>query len=233
MSQLPLNILPRLAYTPENFLLHGGIQKLYMETVSTACNGDAFSVAYIVGSPRSGKTHLGIMLAAALSSRRIYPRLVEGEALAKFIEDQELQCPPNGRCHAAIIDNAERYFQTIEPGQSGPFVNFVERLRKESGALIFLSSQELAALPCDEHVTSRLIPGSGLHIAPPDTEDLKELIAKMARQRGLSLSERKVQFLVVRLGRSVSSIEDYLDRLTHLSTTLSQSIKFPLLSDAI
>jgi chromosomal replication initiation ATPase DnaA len=203
------------------------------ESLLSLCTRQAFSVAYLVGDSRSGKTHFSIMLAAALAARQLYPRIVEGQKFAAFLSEQEQISTEQDRYRYVIVDDAERYFLDIIPGLSGPFVNYVERLRKEQGSLIFLSSSEINRLPCDEHVVSRLMPGNGFRIDPPGTDDLRELVQIMAKQRGLSLSSRKVQFLVVRLGRSVAAIEDYLDRLTHLSSTLGASIKFPLLSDAI
>lgn len=96
-----------------------------------------------------------------------------------------------------------------------------------------LSGASIESFPCDEHIKSRLTPGMGFSIGAPSEDELSELLQLMARQRGINLSDRKVDFLSRRIGRDIASMEEYLEKVSHLSGILGKSIKFPLLSDAI
>ncbi len=227
-GQLPLNISPRLPYSAENFLAHDGIESL-VELCTKAVNGESFKIFFIVGNPRSGKTHLSIALTDIFSRSGFYPRLIDGRDLAcrlaevSTVDSREV----------LIVDDAQEYLYDIQPGQSGPLVNAIEIYRRAKASIIFLSSKELEEFSFDEHIRSRLIPGGGLTIRPPAAEHLPRLIELMAKQRGIKLTEKKVTFLLKRLDRNIKEIEEYLERVNYLSQLFGRSIKFPLLSDAL
>jgi chromosomal replication initiation ATPase DnaA len=60
-SQLPLQIVTRVRYAPENFYAHSGVQGV-IEGSRALFARDGFGMAFISGSHRSGKTHLSIFL---------------------------------------------------------------------------------------------------------------------------------------------------------------------------
>jgi len=62
---------------------------------------------------------------------------------------------------------------------------------------------------------------------------MPRLVEMLATQRGIRLKERKIDFVVRRLGRDIGAVERYFDRVRHLADVLGQSVKFPVLSDAI
>jgi chromosomal replication initiation ATPase DnaA len=99
--------------------------------------------------------------------------------------------------------------------------------------LILLSREPLDHFEFDEHVRSRLIPGNGFEISPPEESDMPKLIDTIARQRGISLKDRKIDFIVRRLGRDIGALERYFDRVRHLADVLGQSVRFPVLGDAL
>jgi chromosomal replication initiation ATPase DnaA len=228
MDQLPLNISPRLPYTPEGFLIHDGVAGI-IALCRTGMQADGFKLFFIQGGARSGKTHLSIELTDLLMKEGLYPRLVDGRDLAAKLPE----LIPNDHRDILIVDDAQQYLQTVNEGESGPLVSCIELYRKARAGIIFLSTKELSDFPFDEHIRSRLVPGGGLSIKPPAPEYLSDLINRMARQRGIKLSERKIGFLMKRLDRNIQEIEEYLERVNYLSSVFGSSIKFPLLSDAL
>ena len=230
MPQLSLNITPCLAYAPGNFLLHHGARSAY-ENCRALLGSEGFRVCFIVGGRRCGKTHFSIKLADTLMSSGCCPHIIEGSQCQDWIvghSDYEF-C----REDVVLIDDAERFLETLKPGGSGTLVAFIEKLRVKSSALVFFSALSLDEFSFDEHVRSRLMPGNGFSIGQPDAGDMAELIQLMARQRGIALSDRKVRFLEKRIDRDIPSVEAYLERLTGLSRLMGKPIRFPLLGDAI
>lgn len=228
MNQLPLNIAHCLAYSPDNFVCHAGVAGI----VDYLRSAQGFTVLYVTAGARRGKTHLSIKLADQLTSQGRYPRLSEGRDFARLV-DEFIVSGAVGSHEFFIVDDAQEYLLTVTPGNSGPFVSFFELLRKAGAGIVFLSATAIEALPCDQHVTSRLIPGAGFEIGDPAEEDIAPLIDKMAKQRGLALKEREVAYLLKRIGRDIPSIEQYFQKLQYLSQVLNRSIRFPLLSDAV
>ena len=230
MSQISLNITPCLAYSPDNFLLHRGVEALFHEIISLLRRPE-FRLCFVSGGPRCGKTHFSIKLADALMRGGYCPRLLEGAQAEHWIRAHLGQ--PFHAEDVLIIDEAEVFLSSIQPGGSGEIVALIERLRVSQAALVFLSRAGTAAFGFDAHLRSRLDAGAQFQIGAPAAEDISALLERMARQRGLALSQRKVGFLERRLGRDIGSLEEYLERVQTLSRALGQPIRFPLLGDAI
>jgi chromosomal replication initiation ATPase DnaA len=228
-SQLSLNITPRHAYAAENFVVHEGVAQAF-EHFSTRAGSGGFVVGYIQGGRRSGKTHFSIRLAEALSNRGIFPRLVEAADFKTLLADVSA---PIGCDDVFLIDDAHTYLETLQPGDSGPLVAFVERLRAARATLIFFGDRDLADYAFDEHVGSRLVPGQGHFLGSPAESDMPKIINAVAKQYGMKLSEKKLGFIQRRVGRDVAAVEDYFQRLLHLSQVLGRPIKFPLMSGAV
>jgi len=228
--QLPLQMVTRVRYAPENFLIHSGMVGV-VEGCRSLFARDAFSLAFISGSPRAGKTHLSIFLIDALEKLARFPRLLEGGELGRFLTTSEGESFTSE--DVFVVDDAHAYLSSLRPGDSGPFVSFVERLRVARAGLVLLSAEPLDRFSFDEHVRSRLVPGSGLIVEAPAESDMPALIDMMARQRGIKLKERKIGFIVRRLGRDIGALERYFDRVQHLADVLGQSVRFPVLGDAL
>jgi len=228
---LPFRIRHRLAYSPDNFFLHDGVAPL-VDSLNSALIEPRFQLFFIYGGPRSGKTHLSVFLTSLLTKLGKFPHLLDGAHAKDSLRERSLS-PRSFSGEVVIVDESERYFQSLPPGESGSFVDLIERIRLDQGKVVFLGATRIGELLCDQHVTSRLGPGAGYEMGIPAESDLEPLIAGMARQRGINLSSRKASFLSPRLNRSIEAIEEYLDRVAMLSSTLSASVDFPLLADAM
>ena len=224
--QIPLNLTPRLPYSPHGFLVHEGVHAI-VHTFTQALTTPRFDIFFVHGASRRGKTHLSIKLFDIAAEGGRYPKLYDGAELSKSLVEVSGEAP------VVLVDNADKLLMQLLPGDSGPFVSLVERLRTASAKLVLLSATEMNELPCDEHIMSRIAPGAGHHLELPAESELVPLGQLMAKQRGLILTERKVKYLLRRLGRDIREIEDYFDRVNYLSSLFGQQVKMPLLADAI
>lgn len=230
MNQLPLDIQERIPYEPNQFIMHGGVASIYDELLALM-NRNEFRIAFVHGDSRTGKTHLSLKLADDLIGRGRVPHLYEADAQGSFLTRPNIATL--GHQDVFLIDNAELYLNTLLPGNSGAMVRFIEELRVASAAVIFFSSTPLSDLSADEHVLSRFIPGQGFTIRDPWPQDMPELLEAMARQRGRSLTERKITFLEKRLPRSFAAMEHYLERLGYLSRLSGKPATLSILGKAI
>ena len=231
MEQLPLVLTPRLAYRPESYLLHSGVRYLHQKVVNEILQ-ERFSVMYIFGSHRSGKTHFSLRIALDASVKGIYPILVEGADLGREIEELENRSPI-GADNLFIVDDVDDYFLGSDFTDSGAFVHLVECLRTRNASLLLMSSRTADSLPVDEHVRSRLLPGEGYVMGRPAEEEMLELLSVMAQQRGIVLKERKWTYLLRRLQLDIPSIERFLDRLLQLSNGQEKTVRYSMLRDAL
>jgi chromosomal replication initiation ATPase DnaA len=229
--QLNLNIIPRLPYTPENFTIHSGAAEAY-DSFLSVIKTNGYSIMWLQADARSGKTHFSVRMVKDALDLHKYPRLIEGKNFAEFLAKdfarEEFQDD-----QVFIVDDSETYFETIMPGGSGSFVNFIEHLRQKSAHVVFISARNINSFSCDDHILSRLKAGLISAINSPSGEDMPALIRQMSRQRGLSLTDKRVEYLSKRMRREIPYLENYLDRVSHLSSVLSRSLTRPVLANAL
>lgn len=231
MSQLPLQIVPRRAYSARNYLKHSGVRSAF-EQLLVFLSQPGFRIASVEGAPRVGLTHFSIALAQALSEKGQFPRLVEGADFFEWANERRQQQGEDPG-EIVIVDDGDQYLGNIAANDGGHFVSIVESLRRSRSALVMLMHVPYSECGCDDHVLSRLRAGELIRIAGPADDDMVELIGQMANQRGINLSRRNQQYLAKRLPRDVSSIDDYLERAQQLAQLSGQGFKLPVLSDAI
>lgn len=230
MQQFDLNLASNITYKPQGFVMHSGVSKTF-ESCQAIINNPNYFLINIIAKPRYGKTHLAIKLCDHFLKLGLLPQLLDGQNLAPWlIKVSELSLTPND---LIIIDDAHTYLSQINPGDSGPFVTFVETLKRSGAKLIMFFNPEFYQLPCDEHVTSRLKFGLDLGIEVAAESELEVMIRVMARQRGVKLSDLQILHIARRIKRDLPAIEKYLEKLIRLSQVFGKSIKIPLINDAI
>lgn len=191
-----------------------------------------FSLIIVEGPSRSGKTHLSLYLAGILAEAEQFPFIIEGERVAEWFRSSHSAKTLSSR-DVLLIDDSDSYLMGLTEEQRGEFVTLVEDYRQACATIVLLSSSDLNTLNSDGHVLSRVRAAEQYKIIGAAPDEAATIIEHMASQRGLKLSQKKVSYLVKRLGRGMGEVEDYFDRLDYLSRVLGSSIKFPLLSDAL
>lgn len=227
--QLGLNLVERLAYSADKFLVHSGVLDA-LEQSSSGYKLQRFILGFIVAEARAGKSHLAVKIANDYSAHDFIVHAVEGPEFTKFLQSPMIT---SDRRSLVIVDDSDHYFSNLDKLRSGEFVNFIESQRTQRGVIIFLSRKHYLSFNLDEHVSSRLRSGLALQIADPEAGELAEILELMARQRGLALTPHKIKYLVQRLGRDIASVESYLDRIIEMAKLEGKPIKFSLLSEGL
>lgn len=206
-------------------MLHAGAAELYRRCVGQLASSSAFTICHIIGPEGSGKTHFSVKLAEEFSTRGVTVRVYEG-ALA---EAHAAASSPPGQRSLFLIDDIDCYFE--QAADSGEFISLVEKLRLTRAALALFSRRSAAELKADEHARSRIRPGEGFVMGPPGEEDLPLLVATMARQRGMLLSPRKIEFLARRVPRDIRAIAAALDQLSYVQHASGSASSFRTLDE--
>ncbi len=225
MEQLALGLIPKLLYDAAAFIPHSGVRPV-CDAVSNMVAKGGFSLFYVLGAPRSGKSHFAVWIASETSARGRATVLLDGQDL-----EQQLPCAENS--DVVVIDDLDRYFSRPAYSDSGAFVHLVEKLRVRGSHLILFAGKPRTELPVDEHISSRLIPGEGYFINPPAEEEMGTILSAMALQRGIMLKERKRRFLLNLLNRDTAAVEAFLDRVREISTGQERAVGYSLLRKAL
>jgi len=202
MEQIELEIVPRLAYRADTFLLHQGVAGISRDIIKIL-SGFEFKPQFILGAPRSGKTHLSLYLQMELEARERPTQLIEAGTIPTF----DLARANMQSGSVLIVDDLQQYLKNLGPGQSGPFVNFYEACKRNLVGLVFLSSEAPGSFPVDEHIRSRLLAATFFEIGRPSDEDMTKIIECLCLQRGLAYKPRKLEGISKRTGRSIEEIE--------------------------
>lgn len=231
MSQLSLPMTGRRVYEPARFLVHSGL-RAFERQCRTELVQPRFVILYGVFGPRSGRSHFGVYLADWFHSTGGSVHCYEG---AQFVEASRTQFDSLSLQNDSllVVDRAEECLTDIPVGGSGPFVAAVEELRRKGVSVLMLSDRPITEFACDEHVLSRLKPALGEPIGGPADDEIVPLIQIMAAQRGFRFSERKCSYLAKRLGRSITDIDGYLERLDLLARSRGVSVGLGMLGEAL
>jgi chromosomal replication initiation ATPase DnaA len=235
MKQLPLRLPRRIPYDGEHFFSHSGVTPLEMAVIESA-RVPRFSLLWLVGSARSGKTHLALSCARLLLSHNAYPRLIEGKDFEDFSRKElflQKDEGPHMKKEVLLIDDIDNYLTQCAGGSSGPFVHVVESFRARGGCIIGFARCAHHMLLCDEHVMSRLNASLMMSLGHPSRGELPPLIELLARQRGIVLSEKKIHYIASRVAPTCKDIEDTLEKLDDLEEVTRQGFGFSLLGDAL
>ena len=240
-SQLPLSITPRLPFKSSNYVVHSGVSKI-VEGATKLVSQNNFQLIFIEGGKTSGKTHLSVYLADKLANKDRYPRIIDGlefkhslDFINSNFDSAIFNKEKNNTSSESflIIDSAEEYFETVSPVDEGKFVTFIEKLRKLNLPVIFISAKSIESLKCDVHIMSRLKSSISFLIEDPNEEEMRNIVNSMILQRGLKLKDKKLDFLMKRLPRSIHDVTNYLERLDTLMSIKSAKADFGTLGDAI
>jgi chromosomal replication initiation ATPase DnaA len=230
MEQISLNIIPKLQYSLANFVLHSGVKDAFLSLQGLSLS-DSFAAAFIYGPERSGKTHLSMALTEWLATQGQSAQVLSGLDIPAYC--YEIDSTATLKPQVLIVDDSQSYFVSVEAGGSGQFVSIFEWAKRSNIKLVILSSAEHSEFPCDNHIMSRIRSAAQLTISAPAEDDVSQVIAILAKQRGFKLQPRSLEFIRRRLGRDIASLERYLDRLMHLAHVLGRSIKSGLINDAL
>lgn len=224
--QLPLELGFADSTCFENYYQQGN-EELLTALKSTVTEIEPWLV-FVYGAEGSGKSHLlyaTLKLAQqqglsamfiALSNPSLSPEMIEA------LDPQKLIC----------IDDVNQWSGQVE-AERALFALF-EKVRANKGKLIISSSQPPDRSGFElKDLVSRL--GSGLvySVQPLDDEQQHQAIKLRAKQKGLTISEDAINFLLRRTSRDTKELFSILDEIDRASLIEKRRITIPFLREKL
>ena len=207
--QLTLKLSQLLRYSSDSFVEHEGVRSI-VKAVEKLATQRRFSMLYIEGGGASGKTHLGVYLAGRIQELGRSVRFVAADELgAWFLE--ELPRDPLRAGEVVIVDDADLFVS--RQGDSRVIGDLVEQLQSRKGMFLMLGSSPLQGLANSGKNPSGLDAALSLVLSVPEEAMVDALLATIAKQRGLKLSESKRSYILRRIPHTLPALVEYADRL--------------------
>ena len=231
-SQLPLQLVQPLRYSSSAYLVHRGVADVVNSLVTLAYQR-VFSLAYVRGPLKSGKTHTGVFLVGHLKEKGKPARLIARDEIASWYES-ELRSQPLREGETIVLDDGDLLLEELSRNnQSGIFMDLTENLSQVDGTLVILGSVSPERIECTKQIRSRL--NSGLHLVlegPADAE-LDSLLNFITKQRGLHLSDSKRAYILRRVSRTLQALVECVEKVEETGDFSSSSTSFTVLADAV
>jgi chromosomal replication initiation ATPase DnaA len=231
-AQLPLQLVQPLRYSSSAFLVHRGVVGVVNGVVTLAYQR-VFSLTYVQGSPKSGKTHLGVYLVGHLQSKGKPARMIACEDVSDWYTEgfggEALRVG-----ETIVIDDGDTFLEDISnTSQSGVFMDLTEQLHRVDGTLVILGAKSPEKIACTKQIKSRL--NSGLHLVTgdPHEEDLDALLNFITKQRGLQLSDSKRSYILRRVTRTLPALVECVEKVEETGDFSSTRTSFHVLADAV
>jgi chromosomal replication initiation ATPase DnaA len=156
------------------------------------------TVLQLAGPPGSGKSHL-----AAIWAERAEARTIEAGAIGM------VSVPELAQASALVIEDIDR-----GPLDEPALFHLVNRAREARTSILFTSARALdPALVATADLLSRLRRAPLVALGPPDDILLRAVFAKLFGDRQLVVDPNVVEYLVVRIERSLARAADLVSAL--------------------
>lgn len=231
---LPFNVDPLFSF--ENFIV-GPDNRATYDAVRQFCReiGESVSMV-IIGDPGTGKTHLLSAVARdqyCTKGLHVYfcaEQIIHFFANEKYKEDGFKIVSQFQNYSLFILDELEKldgHFLTQE------FIIYLfNMIRSNRGRMLFgsrINPEQMTGLRSE--LKSRLLWGKVIQLKEPGDNALGMVMRKIALDRNIKLSDDLVNFLTMRLPRSLSEYVRVIDTLDRQSSRLSRNIAIPLAKD--
>jgi len=231
-AQLPLQLVQPLRYSSSAFLVHRGVVNVITSLVTLAYQR-VFSLAYVQGASKSGKTHTGVYLVGHLKERRKPARLLGRDEVAAWYQS-EFRAQPLREGETIVLDDGDLLLEDLSRNnQSGIFMDLTEQLSQVDGTLVILGSVGPEKIECTKQIRSRLNSGLHLVLEEPADAELDTLLNLITKQRGLQLSDSKRGYLLRRVSRTLPALVECVEKVEETGDFSSASTSFTVLADAI
>ena len=231
-AQIPLQLVQPIRYSSGSFLVHRGVADL-VTSVEALSYQRVFSLSYIQGAQKSGKTHLGVYLVGHLQSRGRSARMVASEGVADWYA-HGFDGEPLQEGETIVIDDGDIFLEKIsKSSQSGIFMDLTEQLYRVDGTLVILGACGPENLACSKQIKSRLNSGLHLVMGGPAEADLDMLLNIITKQRGLQLTESKRSYLLRRVTRTLPALVECVEKVEEPGDFSSSRTSFTILADAV
>ena len=232
VAQLPLQLVQPLRYSSSAYLVHRGVSDIITSLEALAYQR-VFSLAYVQGGPKCGKTHLGVFLVGYLQAKGKAARMVSREELAEWYAS-EFRSAPLKPGETVVLDDGDVVLEAIsQTNQSGIFMDLTEKLIQMDGTLVIMGAATPEQISCTKQIRSRLNSGVHLVLEGPTEEELDTLLNLITKQRGLQLSEAKRGYILRRVSRTLPALVECVERVEEPRELSSTRTSFNVLADAV
>lgn len=231
-SQLPLQLVQPLRYSSSAYIVHRGVADVITSLVTLAYQR-VFSLAYVQGALKSGKTHTGVYLVGHLKEKRKPARLIARDEIASWYES-EFRSHPLREGETIVLDDGDLLLEELSRNnQSGIFMDLTENLSQVDGTLVIMGSVSPDTIECTKQIRSRLNSGMHLVLEGPADAELDSLLNFITKQRGLHLSDSKRAYLLRRVSRTLPALVECVEKVEETGDFSSSSTSFTVLADAV
>lgn len=232
VAQLPLQLVQPLRYSSSAYLVHRGVADV-ISSLETLAYQSVFSLAYVRGGSRCGKTHLAVYLVGHLAAKRKPARMVSREEIAEWYAT-EFRAIPLRQGETIVLDDGDQVLEEISrTNQSGIFMDLTEKLSQVDGTLIIVGAAAPEALSCTKQIRSRLDAGVHLVMEGPADDELDALLDMITKQRGIQLSESKRGYILRRVARTLPALVECVEKVEEPRELSSTRTSFHVLAEAV
>lgn len=213
MQQLLLELAPPPPPTLENFF--AGRNGAALEALRSVLEG-AERFVFLWGPGGSGKTHLLRGFAAAAGA-------------AAYIPAATLDWSGTEELRAAAVDDVAR----LDPAAQVVAFDLCNRLRAAGGALVASGDAPPAGLDLRADLRSRLASGIVIQLHPLSDEEKACALRRHAADRGITLGEEPIRYLLTHCDRDMGTQIAVLEALDRYSLERKRPITLPLVREAL
>ncbi|MGP9822305.1 HdaA/DnaA family protein [Salinarimonas sp. NSM] len=211
MRQLPLDLAGTPSHAEEDFLVGPSNEAAYAAIEAWPRWSDP--VLRLEGPPGSGKTHLGAIWAARAGPVRIAARLVREEDV-----------PQLAAAGAILVEDAD-----AGPLDEPALFHLLNRVRERGGSVLITAASPPEAWGITTRdLLSRLRLAPVARLAAPDDGLFKAVLVKLFLDRQLVVDTRVVDYLAVRLERSLAAAGEAVAALDAEALSAKRRITRPM-----
>ncbi|KMP11663.1 hypothetical protein UZ36_03785 [Candidatus Nitromaritima sp. SCGC AAA799-C22] len=230
--QLILEFPSRPEYSFSNFVVSEG-SKIAFDAARKICEEDSpFNTLYLFGGKNLGKTHLLISIGNQLASLKKKALYVHGEDFVR--KTDENTNGSSGEFIAILSDVDLLLLDAVDrvsgqPASQEKLYLIFNMLVENGKKIAFAGNFNPVDLEATEnYLTSRLQWGMTAELKPIDDDTTAKIILKLAKDVGLVIPDKIIDYLLTRIPRDFLSIKHTVTRINQESYTQKKKVSVPL-----
>jgi len=225
MKQMALDIGLALVPTFESFVPLGNEAALEHLRLSI---DDPLRVSVptcLWGAGGSGKTHLLCAVREALLDQGGRVGWLDADTLATEEFDE--------RWHAVLLDDCQRFSAAQQAVAFNWFVNAQSPATGQARWVLAAADRPPADLPLREDLRTRLGWGHVFQLHALGEADRRLVLRRAADERGVSLSEEVMDYMLTRFARDLASLMQLLQQLDDYALRTQRAVTIPLIKSML
>lgn len=222
-QQLALDLLGGYPATLDNFVAGPNAEAL-AQARRVAAGHSTVGITYFWGPPGSGKTHLVAGIDHAVRQHGLQVHRHSSASLTDLDSEQAVR----GSSVVHLVDDVENLgdaaraglFALINLGRLSPAI-----------AIVVTGRVSPLALPLKDDLRSRLSWGLVYGLFPLDDSDKAIALQRLARERGVTISEDLIPYLLAHTSRDMRALIGLFDTLDRYALARNRAITLPLLRE--